>query len=350
MKILIGISGGFDSAFTALKLMRQGHTVEGAVLKMHEHTDIDGAIKCAESLGIPLYIIDCTAEFNTVINNFINEYKNARTPNPCIICNREVKFKCLLDFALENGFDKIATGHYARVVEYVHNGKSYHTLAVARDTRKDQTYMLYRLTEQTLSHLILPMGDELKADLRENSPAELAFVSEKGDSQEICFIPDDDYAGYIEERIGAFPEGDFVDENNNVIGRHKGLVRYTIGQRKGLGIPSLKKLYVTSIDAVNNVVRVSPDIAYSTVVRLTDVVCRGLPEVQTADGEYAVVDNALVKLRYQAPLVGATAHVYKDGTATLYLSEPVKSVTPGQSAVAYSDGTVLFGGVISSAE
>lgn len=346
MKILLGLSGGFDSAFSALKLMRQGHTVEGAVLKMHEYTDIDGAVKCAESLGIPLHIIDCTEEFKSVIDNFIHEYKNARTPNPCIICNREVKFKYLLRFALDNGFDKIATGHYARVTEIDADGKRHYVLSLALDERKDQTYMLYRLSEHTLSHLLLPMGDELKNELRINTPAELSFVKEKSDSQEICFIPDNDYAGYIEGQIGAFPTGDFVDENNNILGRHKGIIRYTVGQRKGLQIPSLNRLYVTSIDSKSNTVHVASAPAYSTVVRLRDLICNSIIEGRLCDSEYLVLEGVLVKLRYQAPLVRARAEIYKDGTAILYLSEPFKSVTPGQSAVAYDNGNVLFGGII----
>ena len=347
MKILIGISGGFDSAFSTLKLMRQGHVVEGAILKMHEHTDIEGARKCADSLGIPLHVIDCTEYFKTVVDNFINEYKNARTPNPCIVCNREVKFKYLLKFALKNGFDKIATGHYARISEFFVDGEPHYALSMARDLRKDQSYMLYRLSEQTLSHLVFPMGDELKGDLRENTPSELSFVKEKSDSQEICFIPDNDYAGFIEDRIGKFPQGDFVDDNNNVLGRHKGIIRYTVGQRKGLQIPSLEKLYVTSIDGKTNTVRVSTSVALSSVVKLEDVICQGIIEKRLGENPL-VLDNVSVKLRYQAPPVKARACVYSDGTAILYLDEPFKSVTPGQSAVAYDAGTVLFGGVISS--
>ena len=350
MKILLGLSGGFDSSYAALKLMRQGHTVEGAVLKMHEYTDIDGALKCAESLGIPLHIIDCREEFSLVVDNFMNEYKNGRTPNPCIICNREVKFKYLLKFALEHGFDKIATGHYARITELSDNGKCHYVLSSAVDARKDQTYMLYRLSEHTLSHLIFPMGDERKHELREHTPEELSFVREKSDSQEICFIPDNDYAAYIEDRLGVFPNGDFLDENNNVLGQHKGIIRYTIGQRKGLQIPSLQKLYVTAIDSKNNTVLVAPEVAYSTVVRLESVICQGILDDKFGDAEHIVLNDISVKLRYQAPLVKATAHVYKDGTAKLYLDEPFKSVTPGQSAVAYDSGNVLFGGIISSTE
>lgn len=348
MKILIGMSGGFDSSFCALKLMREGHTVEGAVLKMHEYTDVDGAVKAAEALGIPLHVIDCTKEFAVVVDNFINEYKNGRTPNPCIICNREVKFKYLLQFALENGFDKIATGHYARVTELFDGGERHYVLSQAVDLRKDQTYMLYRLSEQTLSHLILPMGDEVKEQLRASTPEELSFAKEKSDSQEICFIPDNDYAGYIESAVGVFPEGNFIDGDGNILGRHRGIIRYTVGQRKGLQIPSLNKLYVTSIDSAANTVSVSSEASQSTVVRLIDVICQGIIEKKRSDSEYIVIDDVMVKLRYQARPVPASAHIYADDTAILYLNEPFKSVTPGQSAVAYKDGAVLFGGIISS--
>ena len=347
MKILVGISGGVDSAYAAYKLKNAGHEVEGAVLIMHDFTELSAAREAALSLGIPLHEIDCREPFEEIKKNFVSEYLSGRTPNPCIICNERVKFKLLHDFAIKNGFDKIATGHYARVEEIFDGDERHYLLSQAKDLRKDQTYMLYRLSEQTLSHLILPMGDEVKEELRENTPEELSFVKEKGDSQEICFIPDNDYAGYIECRLGAFPEGDFVDENGNILGRHRGIIRYTVGQRKGLQIPSLKKLYVTSIDSLNNTVSVSSEVRESTVVRLADVVLQGLLEKQRSGGEL-IVEDIYVKLRYQARPVQCRARIYEDNTAILYLNEPFKSVTPGESAVAYRDGSVMFGGIIIS--
>ena len=258
MRILLGLSGGFDSAYAALKLKKQGHEVSGAILIMHEYTDVAGAESCAEKLGIPLYTIDCSEVFNSVVKtNFVDEYKNARTPNPCILCNERVKFRCLYDFAIENGFDAIATGHYANVQEIENGEEMRYTVSAAADQSKDQTYMLYRLPQDILSKLVLPMGDEMKSELRANAPEELVSVSEKAESQEICFIPDGDYASYIEALTGVFPKGNFVDDEGRLLGTHNGIIRYTVGQRKGLGVSASSRLFVTDIDPVKNEIKLS---------------------------------------------------------------------------------------------
>ena len=336
MKILVGISGGVDSAFAAKKLMLEGHDVEGAVLVMHQHTEVDAAREAAESVGIKLHEIDCTTAFEEIKKNFVNEYINARTPNPCIICNERVKFRILFDFAMANGFDAIATGHYARLV--VSEGR--YALAMPEDSRKEQTYMLYRLPQEILSKLVLPLAEGTKSEIRSMAEEQGISAANREDSQEICFLPEGNHTEYIESVAGKCPEGDFVDSQGKILGRHKGIIHYTVGQRKGLGISLGERAFVTEIDPVKNTVTLSPNMAGKTTVNLSNVVYSGMP---SPNEETEVTLD--VKLRYTAPLVKATVHLYPDGRATLTLSSPQK-FAPGQSAVLYRDGVVMLGGFI----
>ena len=336
MKILVGISGGVDSAFAAKKLMLEGHNVEGAVLIMHNYTELDAAREVAKSVGIKLYEIDCRQSFEQIKQNFVSEYINARTPNPCIICNERVKFKTLYDFAIENGFDAIATGHYAKVVEF--DGR--YTLSMPEDSNKEQTYMLYRLPQHILSHLVLPLYEGTKNEIRKVAAEQGISAANRDDSQEICFLPEGNHTEYIESVAGKSPEGDFIDENGNVLGKHKGIIHYTVGQRKGLGISLGERAFVTNIDTKNNTVTLSPKMSGKSLVYLTDTIYSGMSEPT----EETVVDLE-VKLRYKAPLVKCTAHLYPDGKATLQLAESQK-FAPGQSAVLYRDGMVMLGGFI----
>ena len=336
MKILVGISGGVDSAFAAKKLMLEGHDVEGAVLVMHQHTEVDAAREAAESVGIKLHEIDCTTAFEEIKKNFVNEYINARTPNPCIICNERVKFRILFDFAMANGFDAIATGHYARLV--VSDGR--YALAMPEDSRKEQTYMLYRLPQEILSKLVLPLAEGTKSEIRSIAEEQGISAANREDSQEICFLPEGNHTEYIESVAGKCPEGDFVDSQGKILGRHKGIIHYTVGQRKGLGISLGERAFVTEIDPITNRVTLSPNMAGKTTVNLSDVVYSGMP---SPNEETEVTLD--VKLRYTAPLVKATAHLYPDGRATLTLASSQK-FAPGQSAVLYRDGVVMLGGFI----
>ena len=336
MKILVGISGGVDSAFAAKKLMLLGHSVEGAILIMHEHTELDAAREAAASVGIKLHEIDCRESFKQIKDNFVCEYINARTPNPCIICNERVKFKTLFDFAMENGFDAIATGHYARIDEA--DGRF--SLAIPEDRRKEQTYMLYRLPQSILSKLVLPLYEGTKSEIRSASEEYGISAANRSDSQEICFLPEGNHTEYIESVAGKCPEGNFVDTEGKILGRHKGIIHYTVGQRKGLGISLGERAFVTEIDPESNTVTLSPTLEGKSVVALTDVVYSGMAE---PDSEIDV--ELEVKLRYTAPLVSCVAHLYPDGRATLNLSSPHK-FAPGQSAVLYKDGRVMLGGFI----
>lgn len=339
MRILVGVSGGFDSAAALDKLKREGHHVEGAILIMHEYTDTEGARLVCESLGVPLHIIDARSEFlHHVCENFVTEYANARTPNPCIICNREVKFRLLLDYALAHGFDKIATGHYASLGRVMtENGERY-TLTPPRDTKKDQTYMLSRLTQDILSHLILPLADEKKEELREGSRLP---VKEKKDSQEICFIPDNDYVGYVEGRVGTFPPGDFVDEDGRALGKHKGIIAYTVGQRKGLGISLGKRVFVKSIDKDKNTVTLSELEPRCDRISVSDVSYMGIPMPKED-----LTVRALVKVRYKKGYESASV-TFSGESAEIVFDTPVTAPTPGQTAAIFSpEGYLLASGFI----
>ena len=341
MKILVGLSGGLDSTYAALKLIKEGHEVDGAVAVMHEFTETESAREAAEALGIRLHVIDATEEFKAVKENFIREYSRGRTPNPCVICNPLAKFRALADFAVRNGFDKIATGHYARVVTREEGGENLYTLERAKDSRKDQTYMLHRLPQGVLSMLCLPLADEIKTEVREKALDEGLKAAEKKESQEICFIPDGDYASYIEGIVGKFPEGDFVLEDGRVLGRHKGIIRYTVGQRKGLGVSYGERIFVSGIDADRNEILLSTEGSYTDTVLLEDIVFSGMPEPKSREER-----RVSVKLRYLARPVSATAIFDGLGGAILRLDTPEKAVTPGQSAVMYDGDVLLAGGFI----
>ena len=340
MKILVGISGGVDSAYTAKKLIDQGHDVEGAVLIMHEYTELDAAREAAESVGIRLHEIDCRTPFDQVKENFATEYIKGRTPNPCIICNEKVKFKYLYDFAMENGFDAIATGHYAKIAQVQDGNECRYTLSIAEDTKKDQTYMLYRIGQDVLSRLILPLYEGTKAQIREKAEEQGISAAKRSDSQEICFLPDGNYPEYIESVMGKCEKGSFIDEKGNTLGEHKGIIHYTVGQRKGLGIALGERVFVTDINAEDNTVTLSKEYPGKQIVKITDMVYSGMTE-PTAQSSI----RAKVKLRYSAPLVDCEARLYPDKTAEIILDEPQR-FSPGQSAVLYLNDCVICGGFI----
>ena len=342
MKILLGMSGGIDSTFAALKMKNEGHEVVGAVLVMHDCTDTASAERAAERVGIPLVKIDCRDAFEKEVKSyFVNEYANARTPNPCIVCNREVKFKYLYEYAIANGFDKIATGHYARIVTRSNDGNERYAVARAKDISKDQTYMLYRLSQQVLGYLYLPLADEIKSEAKRL--AHLAGIGEQGqkESQEICFIPDNDYRAYIESRVGKFPEGNFIDGHGRLLGTHKGIIAYTVGQRKGLGISLGERAFVSRIDPTDNTITLSIGVSNVVSVTISSVVFSGLYPMMSGDSV-----NITAKVRYQARPVAATARCLSEDSIQIVFDEPISAVAPGQSLVAYEGDTVLFGGFI----
>lgn len=345
MKILLGLSGGVDSSYAALKLKNEGHTVEGAIVLMHEYTEVSAAKESAASLRIPLHVIDAREEFEKIVKqNFIFEYTHARTPNPCVICNSEVKFIKLLEYAEANGFDAIATGHYAGVVKIEDENGVRYAIKRGLDEKKDQTYMLWRLPQRVLSKLMLPLSDMMKSEIREASRTASLSAADRADSQEICFLPGGDYAEFIEGRAGASKKGNFIDESGNILGEHKGIIHYTVGQRRGLGISAASRIFVTKIDPVSNTVTLSPNDSFATKVLVSGVVYSGMKPM--SDGEELELS---VKLRYAAKPTSAKVRFYKD-RAELLLAEPVRAVTPGQSAVFYKDGIILAGGFIDDAQ
>lgn len=342
-RILLGMSGGVDSTYAAALLRERGFVVEGAVLKMSEHTDIDGAISAANAVGIPIHVIDCTERFRLhVIENFVSEYRAARTPNPCVVCNPTVKFAALCECAEKRGISRIATGHYAFVRRDGETGRYY--LAKAGDPRKDQTYALWRLSQKQLSMLTLPLCDRMKSDVKSAARKMELPCAGLPESQEICFIPDNDYASYIEAAVGRFPEGDFLDASGRVLGRHRGILHYTIGQRKGLGIALGRPMFVSAIDPQKNTVTLSDEDAIFT----DTLVCRSLHFMWLPEGDREEL-SAEVKIRYAAEPTPAKVRIEKD-TAWVHFDRPVRAVTPGQSAVFYRDGGILFGGIIDGRE
>ena len=343
MKILLGLSGGVDSTYAALKLKAEGHNVEAAVLVMHEHTEVFAAEESARALDIPLHVIDCRAKFDELVKkDFAEQYLGGRTPNPCIVCNSEIKFIYLLEYAENNGFDAIATGHYASVVRLSDEKGEYFAVKRGKDMKKDQTYMLWRLPQRVLSRLVMPLSDMTKAEIRESSKESGLCAADRPDSQEICFLPNGGYAEFIEENYAKSPKGNFIDKNGNVLGRHNGIIRYTVGQRKGLGISLGTRAFVTAIDPIANTVTLSAEDAYFTHTYISGVVYSGMRE--PAAGEERRLS---VKLRYSAPSVMATVRFFSD-RAEIITDAPVRAVTPGQSAVLYDGDLLVAGGFIDS--
>lgn len=342
MRILLGMSGGLDSTYAALKLKNEAHDVTGMVLRMHGYTETDAAREAAQSVEIPLVTLDLSERFQkTVVENFVSEYLKARTPNPCILCNSEVKFRALYEYATENGFDRIATGHYAEIVEINDEFGIRHAIKRGKDSKKDQSYMLWRLSEDILSKLIFPLAKEEKKDVRESAKEENLTVADRPESQEICFIPSGNYAEYIEALGHKSLPGDFIDQSGNVLGRHNGIIRYTVGQRKGLGIAYGSRIFVTDINPKDNTITLSPDDKYTDEFSVSDMRFSGIREPKV--NEEIGLD---VKIRYAAPPIPAKIVYLGNGAATVKTSVKIRAVTPGQSAVFYKGDLLACGGYI----
>ncbi len=346
MKTLIGMSGGVDSAVTA-HLVSKLHNAAGITLSLYDgdrpelikkfnREALDAADVCAR-LNIPHSVLDLKDDFKTfVIKHFINEYIAGRTPNPCIQCNIHIKFGLMLDYALKNGFDSIATGHYARIEKC---GEQY-LLKKAIDETKDQSYVLYGLTQNELSKTLLPLGNYTKAEARKIAEELQLCVARKSDSQDICFVPDGDYAAFIENAIGAtFAAGDYLDLDGKVLGRHKGVIHYTIGQRKGLGIALGRHAFVLNKNAdTNEVVLGDEEHLFYKRVELCDT---NLIASQKLDGI-----RAKAKLRYRHNEQPCTIHQTEKNKTILEFDTPQRAPSPGQAAVFYDGDIVLGGGTI----
>ena len=342
-RILVGMSGGVDSSVTALLLKKQGYDVVGVTMKLldnAEKTTNDAKIIC-EKLGIEYYVVDFSKAFREkVIDYFVNEYINGRTPNPCNMCNKYLKFGFLLDSAInEFNCDQIATGHYARVDYSKDTGRYF--LRKSETDKKDQTYALYKLTQEQLSHVIMPLGNYEKENVRKIAEENGLINAKKKDSQEICFVPNNNYIKFIEDNYNfKAKKGNFVDLNGNILGEHNGIIHYTIGQRKGLEIAFQKRMYVINIDPVKNEVVLGND---EDLFR-ESFICDDVNFMAIESIEKPIQAN--VKIRYSAKAQKAELIPLDDGSIKVVFSEKQRAITPGQSAVFYKDDIVLGGGTI----
>jgi tRNA-specific 2-thiouridylase len=354
-KVMLGMSGGVDSSVAAAILLQQGYEVIGVTLQIWQDMDeemkkseggccslsaVDDARRVANKLGIPYYVLNFKDIFNkTVINYFKEEYFKGRTPNPCIACNRHVKWQAMLDKAVSMGIDYIATGHYAKVIYDAATGR--HILKKSVTDKKDQTYALYNLTQEQLSRTLMPVGDYPKEKIREMAKKIGLSVATKPDSMEICFINDNDYGKFLSENCNKkIVPGKFVDTKGNVLGDHKGIVYYTVGQRKGLGIAFGKPMFVVALDAKNNTVVLGDDSeVFSDWLIASDL--NFISVEKPIDGM-----RIAAKIRYSAKESPATIHLLENQKVKVVFDEPQRAVTPGQAVVFYDGDVVVGGGTI----
>lgn len=356
-KVLVAMSGGVDSSVAAYLLQQQGYACIGVTMRLYEnetagiprgHTccsldDVEDARAVAYDLGMPYYVLNFTEEFDEkVIRKFVQVYQNGGTPNPCIDCNRYLKFDHLLNRARELGCDYIATGHYVQRWQD-ENGRW--GLRKNDDLGKDQSYVLYSLTQDQLAHTLFPLGGMHKDAVRAIAEEQGLCNARKHDSQDICFVPDGDYAGFIERYTGKVPEtGDFLDPEGKRIGTHRGVIHYTIGQRKGLGISAPHPLYVCDICPADNTVTLGySENLFSRKLTASDVnliSCDSLEEPVRVQA----------KIRYRHPAQPATAWMTPDGTLHVEFDEPQRAITCGQAVVLYDGDVVVGGGRITGAE
>jgi len=351
--VFVGMSGGVDSSVAALLLMEQ-YQVIGTTMKLfhsedicHESaktccaiTDVEDARRVCNRLGIDHHVLNYTEQFRReVMDRFAASYAKGETPNPCIDCNQFVKFPELLRRAEQLGFDYIATGHYAQIRWDEAAGR--YQLLRGRDRSKDQSYVLYAMTQGELAKTLLPLGDKTKAEIRAVALAHDLVTADKPDSQDICFVPDGDYGGFLTEKMGlTAPPGDILDQSGKVLGRHTGAIRYTIGQRRGLGIAAPAPLYVTGKDMIRNTVTVGNQTALQrdrfTVREPNWIAVAGLREPL----------EVTVMARYRDRETEATLYPLESGGVEVRMAEPKRAVSPGQAAVFYQGDIVVGGGVI----
>lgn len=354
-KVVVGMSGGVDSSVAAYLLKKEGYDVIGVTMQIWQDEDeftqeenggccglsaVDDARRVAERLEIPYYVMNFKKEFKcNVMDYFVEEYLKGRTPNPCIACNRYVKWEALLKRSLEIGADYIATGHYARIAE-LPNGRF--AIKNSVTAAKDQTYALYNLTQEQLSHTLMPVGAYTKDEIRAIAEEIGLMVAHKKDSQEICFIPDDDYAGFIDRECKGKvpPPGNFVTVDGKVIGPHKGITHYTIGQRKGLGIALGHPVFVVDIrPETNEVVIGENEDVFTTELYAEHLNFMAIPDIETEV-------RLKAKIRYSHAGTMCKVIRVEEDKVKCEFEEPVRAVTPGQAVVFYQDDYVAGGGTI----
>ena len=349
-KAIIAMSGGVDSSVAACFMVEKGYECIGATMKLYDNEDIgisrektccslddiEDAGNIARKLGMPYYVFNFKDEFEKkVIDKFVTTYEQGGTPNPCIDCNRFLKFEKLMQRMYELKYDYVVTGHYARIEE--RDGRFY--LKKGLDLSKDQSYVLYSLTQEQLSHTLFPLGEFSKEEIRRIAEQEGFINAKKRDSQDICFVPDGDYAAFIERYTGkTYPEGKFVDLNGNELGKHSGIIKYTIGQRKGLGLAAGHPVYVISKNLEENTVTVG-----SNEDLMTDTL-----EADSFNWIYEKPDGKIkcaAKTRYNMKEQPCIAHIEGDRVVVKFDS-PVRAVTSGQAVVLYDSEYVIGGGTI----
>ena len=343
-KALVAMSGGVDSAVSAGLTIEAGYEAHGATMSLAAHDrdsvsqDILDAKAICDKLGISHEVLHLESEFRKyVISEFVNSYIIGETPNPCVICNKNLKFGLLLDHALKSGYDTIVTGHYANIKK---SGDRY-LLCRASDQKKDQSYVMWMLTQSQLSHIFFPLGNMTKSEAREIAEQSGFRNAHKHDSQDICFIPDGNYIKFIKEFTGkSFPRGSFLDVNGNILGKHEGIINYTPGQRKGLGIAFGKPMYVKSKDASANTVTLCENESLFSS-RLT---AHGINLI--ALDRIAAPMKVSAKIRYNHTAAPATVIQTSDDSFELIFDEPQRAIAKGQSAVLYDGDTIIGGGFI----
>jgi tRNA-specific 2-thiouridylase len=353
--VVVAMSGGVDSSVAALLLNQQGYRVIGVSMKLWDYDLVGGTVyhesgccsldsfldarMVCSTIGLPHYILNFSDQFHEeVVENFIDEYLSGRTPNPCVRCNARIKWKTLFDKAEEMGADYLATGHYARTVFNQETGR--YELRRALDQHKDQSYALWGLDQKSLARTLFPLGEWTKYRVRDLAKEYKLPTAEKKESQEICFIPDDNYHRLLQERQKKISPGEMVDTEGNIIGSHQGYPFYTIGQRRGLGGGFKEPMYVVDIDAVQNRLTVGDkDALYAREILVDQVNLVSLAEI----GQPV---KAMIKIRYNDTFHPGTIIPADGQEIRILMDEPVRSVTPGQSAVFYSGDTLLGGGLI----
>ncbi len=357
-KIVVGLSGGVDSSVAAHLLKEAGHEVIGVTMQIWQEEDnetqeenggccglsaVEDARRVAQMLDIPYYVMNFRPEFKeAVIDYFVAEYMAGRTPNPCIACNRYVKWESLYQRARAIGADGIATGHYSRIVQ-LPNGRF--ALQKSITDAKDQTYALYNLTQDQLAHTMMPVGAYSKDEIRAMAENIGLLVANKPDSMEICFVPDDNYAGFIEDYTGrTFPQGNFVNTAGEVLGKHQGIIHYTVGQRKGLGIALGARMFVKEIrPETNEVVLASNEELFSNVLYADRL---NFMSVETITESMEV----MAKIRYNHKGAKAVVELAGEDKLKVTFEEPQRAITPGQAVVLYDGDIVVGGGTILGCE
>ena len=354
---LIGMSGGVDSSVAAYLMVRSGYRCIGATMRLYDNEtlgqskertccsldDVEDARSVARRLGIPYYVFNFKEDFEKqVIEKFVDSYEQGRTPNPCIDCNRHLKFDRLLRRAQELGYEYVVSGHYARIRRDETTGR--YLLYKAADRAKDQTYFLACLSQEQLAHIQFPLGGLTKPEVRQIAEENGFLNARKHDSQDICFVPDGDYVAFLERNTGkTYPAGDYLDLDGNVVGRHRGAVCYTLGQRKGLGLAMGAPVYVCRKDMENNTVTVGPGEAlFSGALRANDWQWFPFPALPSPM-------KVTVKTRHSQAEHPATVYPEADGIARVEFDTPQRAVTPGQAVVLYQDDLVIGGGTITEA-